>query len=58
MDKRHSDMLGERLDYDSSVRMNDWEVEFLESLNRLPKHVRLTEKQAITLGNIWDKVFG
>lgn len=51
-------MLKECLNYDPShdePHLTDWEIEFLDSLNR---RNFLTEKQASILETIWRKCYG
>ena len=53
---QHVTMLNDLLEYNGG-NLSGWEIDFLESLSNLGNHITLSEKQAITLGNIWDKVF-
>lgn len=41
---------------DDNDRLSDWEIEFLESLNRRPEGYELSEKQAACLSKINEKV--
>jgi hypothetical protein len=50
-------MLQECLD-DDSDRLTAWEVEFLESLSRLPDSRSLSDKQRAVLERINSKVLG
>ena len=50
----HKKMVAELLD-DESDRLNDWEIEFLESVNRRDS---FTDRQKEKLEQLWDKVFG
>ena len=54
--RQHETMLNDLLDYNGG-NLSGREEDFLESLSKLGKHMKLSEKQAIWLGNIWDKVF-
>lgn len=59
-------MLQELLDFDPADeafgaqparRMNDWEVEFVESLARLSPETELSRKQQAKLREIWGRIF-
>lgn len=52
------EMLDELLD-DESDSMSDWELEFIESLDRQRGRAPLwSQKQLKVLVRVWDKVFG
>lgn len=50
-------MMLDELLKDESDRMNAWEIEFLESLNR-QRDRQWSESQIAVLEQIWEKVYG
>ncbi len=50
--------LDEILGYDGDMRMNAWEVEFIEEMARIMSHGGgFTEKQAAKIEQIWKELF-
>lgn len=55
MTKDHQGMVDELLDLFSGL--SDWEMEFLDSIDKKRAKSDLTPKQAQILKKLWDKMF-
>ena len=55
-------MVQELLDYEpadeQAPRLTDWEIDFVESLQGLPKLRLLSARQRIKLRDTWHAIFG